>query len=96
MVTGIVSVMQSPEVTQAQSGGNIVITSTPSTPPHTTPSTHDHAAAGHSPGRISDLRMRNIKELWELQQLLELNILTQEEFEEQKAVVLGAMRKLVQ
>ena len=49
---------------------------------------------GHSPSKISDLRMKNLKELRELQQLLEDNILTEEEFAEQKEIVLNAMRKL--
>ena len=40
--------------------------------------------------------MRNLKELRELQELLEQNILTHEEFIEQKSIVLGAMRKLIQ
>ena len=71
----------------------------PSTPPHSHTSgsiPSSASAVGHSPGRINDLRMRNLKELRELQELLEQNILTHEEFIEQKSIVLGAMRKLIQ
>lgn len=49
---------------------------------------------GHSPSKISDLRRSYLKELRELQQLFEDNILTAEEFAEQKEIVLSAMRKL--
>ena len=52
-------------------------------------------AVGYSPGKTSDLRMKNLQELRELQQLLEQRILTPEEFAEQKALVLTAMHKLV-
>ena len=48
---------------------------------------------GHSPSKISDLRRNYLKELRELQQLFEDNILTAEEFAEQKEIVLNAMRK---
>lgn len=51
---------------------------------------------GHSPSKISDLRRNYLKELRELQQLFEDNILTEEEFAEQKSIVLNAMRKLKQ
>ena len=100
MVAAVVSAMRTPEVTQTltQSGNNIVISS-PSTPPHSHTSgskPSSASAVGHSPGRINDLRMRNLNELCELQELLEQSILTHEEFIEQKSIVLGAMRKLIQ
>ena len=49
---------------------------------------------GRSPGKVSHLRLKNLQQLRELQQLLDLNVLTPEEFAEQKAIVLGALRKL--
>ena len=49
---------------------------------------------GRSPGQISNLRLKLLQELRELQQLLELNVLTPEEFAEQKEIVLERLRKL--
>ena len=49
---------------------------------------------GISPGRITDLRMKKLHELRELQGLLEQNVLNQEEFDEQKRLVLDSLRKL--
>ena len=49
---------------------------------------------GISPGRITDLRMKKLHELCELQGLLEQNMLTQEEFAEQKRLVFNSLRKL--
>ena len=51
-------------------------------------------APGISPGRITDLRMKKLHELRELQGLLEQNVLTQEEFAKQKQMVLDSLRKL--
>ena len=49
---------------------------------------------GFSPGRATELRMKKLKELRELQTLLEQNILNEAEFTEQKAIVLESLRKL--
>ncbi len=49
---------------------------------------------GLSPGRVTELRIKKLQELRELQQLLEQNVLTDAEFEEQKMLVLNALRKL--
>ena len=46
------------------------------------------------PGRVTELRSKKLQELKELQYLLEHNILTNEEFAEQKALVLASLRKL--
>ena len=43
---------------------------------------------------MTDLRIKKLQELRELQQLLEQNVLTDAEFEEQKMLVLNALRKL--
>lgn len=52
------------------------------------------STGGLSPGKVAELRSRKLQELRELQQLLEGNILTKEEFTEQKDMVLSALRKL--
>lgn len=49
---------------------------------------------GLSPGRVTELRGKKLNELRELQQLLEQNILSTEEFLEQKSLVLDSLRKL--
>ena len=49
---------------------------------------------GISPSKITDLRMKKLQELRELQGLLEQNVLTQQEFMEQKLLVLESLRKL--
>ena len=51
-------------------------------------------SVGISPSRITDLRMKKLQELRELQGLLEQNVLTQQEFIEQKQLVLDSLRKL--
>ena len=91
-VAGIVSSMRNPDpsVNQTATCANVVITSPSPLSNKTCP------IMGHSPSKISDLRMRYIKELRELQELLERNVLTQEEFLEQKSIILDAMRKLIQ
>ena len=90
-VAGIVSSMRNPDhnINQSATCANVVITS-PSSASKSCP------IMGHSPSKISDLRMRYIKELRELQELLERNVLTQDEFLEQKSIILDAMRKLIQ
>ena len=52
------------------------------------------AAVGISPGKVTELRMKKLRELRELQELLEQNILTQQEFIEQKQLILNSLRKL--
>ena len=49
---------------------------------------------GISPTKITELRKKKIPELRKLQSLLEQNILTEEEFVEQKGLVLDSLRKL--
>ena len=52
--------------------------------------------AGISPCRATELRIKILQELRELQNLLESNILSNEEFTEQKAIVLDSLLKLKQ
>ena len=47
-----------------------------------------------SPGKSVDLRMKNLQQLRFIQQLFDDNILSQEEFLEQKGSILDALRKL--
>ncbi len=49
---------------------------------------------GLSPGRVTELRSKKLQELRDLQCLLDQSILTEEEFAEQKALVLASLRKL--
>ena len=49
---------------------------------------------GLSPGRVTELCIKKLQELRELQQLLDQNVPTDAEFEEQKMLVLNALRKL--
>lgn len=49
---------------------------------------------GISPGKSTELRMKNLEQLRVLQQLYEENILSDSEFSEQKSIVLKALRKL--
>ena len=64
------------------------------TPPKS--ATTNTVCIGISPGRATELRMKKLKELRELQTLLEQNILDKREFAEQKAIVLDSLRKLNQ
>ena len=48
----------------------------------------------YPPSKITDLRMKKLQELHKLQALLEQNVLTQQEFIEQKQLVLDSLRKL--
>ena len=53
-----------------------------------------HKPIGLSPCEIVELRLKKLNELKELQSLLQQNILTEEEFTEQKLLVLSSLRKL--
>ena len=86
---------KSPDVQQCNSQ-SVVISSanSPSTAVTGVGTTMYTSNPGISPGRITDLRMKKLHELRELQGLLEQNVLTQEEFAEQKRLVLDSLRKL--
>ena len=77
-----------------QSGGsNAVLLSRPQLK-ETRSSSEFSTNLGISPGKITELRIKKLQELRELQQLLEQNVLTEEEFSEQKAMVLSSLHKL--
>lgn len=86
---------KSPDVNQCTSQSVVIASSaTPSTPVAACGVRDLPVTAGISPGKITDLRMKKLRELRELQGLLEQNILTQQEFVEQKQLVLESLRKL--
>ncbi len=88
-----VKAVRSPECSSNVKAQNSV-TINPQTPPKTgrVSSLED----GISPCRATDLRLKKLQELRELQNLLESNILDTAEFEEQKAIVLDSLRRLKQ
>ena len=47
-----------------------------------------------SPSKTVEVRLKNLEQLKIIQQLLEDNILTQDEYSEQKAIILSSLRKL--
>lgn len=83
-----INAMRSPE--SNVKANNVVINA--QTPPKNDPT--NSVIVGISPGRATDLRMKKLKELRELQALLEQSILNEAEFAEQKAIVLESLRKL--
>ena len=83
-----INAMRSPEPNVK--ANNVVINA--QTPPKNDPT--NSVIVGISPGRATDLRMKKLKELRELQALLEQSILNEAEFAEQKAIVLESLRKL--
>ena len=77
-----------PQVSVSAANNSVVVT-------HTTPPKTVSSGIGISPVRSAELRSKKLQELRELQQLLEGNVITSEEFAEQKAVVLDSLRRLV-
>lgn len=65
---------------------------TPSTGPLR--SSECSGSVGISPGKKTELRMKNLQQLRELQQLYEDNIITDKELAEQKDIVMSTLRKL--
>ena len=72
-----------------------------SPPPPATTTTGDNTSSetetnsiGISPGKTVELRSKNLQQLRYIQQLYEDNILSPEEFAEQKGMILQAIRKL--
>lgn len=66
----------------------------PPLPVTSTRNSSNGSSIGLSPGRLAELRMKNIQQLRELQRLYEENVLTLEEFAGQKRIVLETLRKL--
>ena len=55
----------------------------------------NQSRVGVSPGKVVDLRMKNLQQLRYLQSLYEDNILSDQELAEQKQIVLESLRKLL-
>ena len=86
---------KSPNMSQCSSQSVVIASSgSPSTPVASCNARDLPVSTGISPGKVTDLRMKKLRELRELQGLLEQNILTQQEFVEQKQLVLESLRKL--
>ena len=66
----------------------------PQTTPAQSSSSSSHVATGISPGKSTEIRMKNLQQLRVLHQLHQESILTDKELVEQKSVILGTLRKL--
>ena len=64
---------------------------TPHTPTSSASATHRF---GISPGRAADIRMKNLEQLRYMQHLMEDGIISQQEFVEQKHIIMDTLRKL--
>ena len=90
-----VNAMRTPDYSNSSvKAQNSVVINAQSSPPKAVPNVD--MTAGISPCRATELRMKKLKELRELQQLLESKILNEAELTEQKAIVLESLRKLKQ
>ena len=76
------------------SGANSSLVVNQTTPPKPLQTT-SYGGNGISPGHTAELRMKKLQELRELQQLLEENVISKEEFNEQKTLLLNSLRKLI-
>ena len=87
------SALHGHEIHQSYNSNSVVIsTESPPVTPKASRLLSDRAVSvGLSPGRVTELCIKRLQELRELQQLLEENILTVEEFTEQKVLVLDSL-----
>ena len=86
--------VRSPSVQQHNKQSIVIPSDAMSSPIRPNPSHSVAESTGISPGKVTELRMKKLRELRELQELLEQNILTQQEFIEQKQLVLDSLQKL--
>ena len=83
-VGGSSPVIQSPSINQSiQDIRSTVLTPTPT-----------RLDLGVSPGKAADIRSKSFGQLATLKSLYEDQVLTQEEFEEQKSIILSGLKKL--
>ena len=66
----------------------------PQTTPIQSSSSSSHVATGISPGKSTEIRMKNLEQLRVLHQLHQDNIITDKELVEQKSIILGTLHKL--
>ena len=92
-LTAIVKATTNASVIQSTSAAiqSPVIQQTPSLNTTTTPA----QALGVSPGKAADIRSKSLSQLSALKQLYDDNILTLDEFEEQKKIILSGLKKLL-
>ena len=85
------------DITVSGASSSLVVNQTPPPKPLQTTSNvlSGNGGNGISPGRTTELRIKKLQELRELQQLLEENVISKEEFNEQKTLVLNSLRKLI-
>lgn len=87
---------KTPDIAVSCASNSLVVNqTTPPKPVQSRGGISNDLGSGISPGRTTDLRIKKLQELKQLQQLLEENVINREEFNEQKALVLNALRKLV-
>ena len=86
-----------PEIQQSGGPNAILVSGNTAQPPTTLSNSvcvDNDKSVVLSPGRVTELRSKKLQELRELQCLRDENILTEEEFAEQKGLVLASLRKL--
>ena len=86
--------VKSPDIQQRSKQSIVISSDAMSSPVKPNSSLSVTPTTGISPAKVTELRMKKLRELRELQELLEQNILTQQEFMEQKKLVLDSLRKL--
>ena len=86
--------VKSPDIQQRNKQSIVISSDAMSSPVKPNSSLSVTPTTGISPAKVTELRMKKLRELRELQELLEQNILTQQEFMEQKKLVLDSLRKL--
>ena len=86
--------VKSPDIQQRNNQSIVISSDAMSSPVKPNSSLSVTPTTGISPAKVTELRMKKLRELRELQELLEQNILTQQEFMEQKKLVLDSLRKL--
>lgn len=84
----------STEVSDAVTDAARAVAKAFSPPPPNPPSAGISGPIGVSPGKTVELRSKNLEQLRYIQQLYEDNILSTTEYEEQKCIILSAIRKL--
>ena len=90
-ITGAAQLLlqRTPDITQNNNQSVVVAPASPTASASTPVTT---ATVGISPGKVTELRMKKLSKLRELQSLLEQNVLTQQKFVEQKQLVLDSLR----
>jgi hypothetical protein len=91
--TTFAGAVRGPDIRQT-GGPNATVTVSTAAQTPTKVISESERSVGLSPGRVTELRSKKLQELRDLQCILDQGILTEEEFAEQKALVLASLRKL--